>query len=320
MPRTARLDSPGLLQHVIFRGVDRCDIFHDDADRRKFLRNLSKLLIQIDVECFAWSLMTSHVHLLLRPRRSRLASFMRRLLTAYALYFNRRHQRSGHLFQGRYKSIVCEEDGYLLELVRYIHLNPLRAGLVSELAALAAYPWCGHSIILGNGVLEGQVVDEVLGLFGKNRGVAIRHYSRFIADGVKQGKRDDLSSSGRRRTNRAEDGYDERILGSKSFIEELRTRQDLKDELAAPIDLDDLIDRVFVRYGVNPAALRPKTRVAGIAEVRSVVCYLGVRHLERSGVEVGRRLGLSRSGVSVAAGRGEQLVKDDPTLLSLIDK
>src|SRR5512133_41967 len=135
MPRTARLDLPDLLQHVIVRGVDRCDIFRDDQDRRRFLNSFSKLLVQAGTECLAWSLMTNHFHLLLRPRGTRLAPFMRRLLTGYAIYYNLRHKRSGHLFQNRYKSIVCEEGTYLLELVRYIHLNPLRARIVEDISS-----------------------------------------------------------------------------------------------------------------------------------------------------------------------------------------
>jgi hypothetical protein len=93
---------------------------------------------------------------------------MRRLLTAYAIYFNRRYDRSGHLFQNRYRSIVCDEDAYLHELVRYIHLNPLRAGVVKELNELDEYPWCGHAVVMGKKVLPGQAVNEVLELFANN--------------------------------------------------------------------------------------------------------------------------------------------------------
>lgn len=320
MPRAARLDIPDLLQHVIIRGVDRCDIFRDDADRKRFLVNLSKLLVQTGTECLAWSLMTNHVHLLLCPRRIRLATFMRRLLTGYAIYFNLRHKRSGHLFQNRYKSIVCEEDAYLLELVRYIHLNPLRAGLVTDLSALDDYDWSGHGVVMGNGELKGQVVDDVLTLFANRRGVARRRYRQFIADGVTLGKRDDLTSSGRRRTNLLDGPYDDRILGSGDFIEELGTRRELAPDILTSIGIRELIGKVCDRFAVEPDALRLWTRAAGIAEVRSIVCYLAVRHIGQNGVEVGRHLGLSRSGVSVAAGRGEQLLKNDPSLLMLIDK
>jgi putative transposase len=137
MPRTARLDLPDLLQHV--RGVDRCDIFRDDHDRRRFLSGFSKLLVKTGTDCLAWSLMTNHF----RPSVSRLTPFMRRLLTGYASYCNLRQKRSDHLFQNRYKSIACDEGAYLLELVRYIHLNPLRARIVVNLAAPVAKPQLG---------------------------------------------------------------------------------------------------------------------------------------------------------------------------------
>lgn len=319
MPRVARLDIPGLLQHVIFRGVDRCAIFRDDEDRSRFLRNLSKLLVQTSTECFAWSLMTNHVHLLLCPRQTKLAPFMLRLLTGYATYFNLRHQRAGHLFQNRYKSIVCDEDAYLLELVRYIHLNPLRAGLVADLAALDNYPWSGHAVIVGNSKLEGQVVDDILVFFSKKRGEASRLYHQFIADGVTQGKREDLTSSGRRQTKIHDDLYDDRILGNGDFIEEIRARQELMPVFSAKLGIHELISRVCKHFALDPEILRRKTRAAGIAEARSIVCYLAVRLIGHNGVEVGQQLGLSRSGVSVAAGRGEPLVKNDPVLLTLID-
>src|SRR5689334_22161409 len=122
MPRAPRLDISHLLHHVIVRGIDRRDIFLDDEDRLRFLQRLSELLEETHTRCFAWSLMSNHLHLLLMPTAQPLATLMRRLLTAYAVYYNRKSSRSGHVFQNRYKSILCEEESYLLELVRYIHL------------------------------------------------------------------------------------------------------------------------------------------------------------------------------------------------------
>jgi len=133
MPRKARLDIPGLLQHVIVCGIERRKIFIDDKDRSLFLDRLTSLLEETDTDCFAWSLIPNHFHLLLRPNRFELKLFMRRLLTGYAINLNYRHSRDGHVFQNRYKYVVCEEM-YLLELVRYIHLNPL--GLSSFLIYL----------------------------------------------------------------------------------------------------------------------------------------------------------------------------------------
>ncbi|MCD4825291.1 MAG: transposase [Phycisphaerae bacterium] len=149
MPRQARLDAPGLLQHVVARGIERRKIFWDDQDRQSFLERLALILDETQTQCYAWALIPNHFHLLLRTSLTPLSKVMRRLMTGYAVTFNKRHKRSGHLFQNRYKSVVCEEDPYLLELIRYIHLNPLRAGLVKDLKELDKYPWTGHSAILG---------------------------------------------------------------------------------------------------------------------------------------------------------------------------
>ena len=149
MPRQPRLDAPGVLQHVMARGIERRKIFWDDKDRTSFLERFAVILEETQTQCYAWSLIPNHFHLLLRTGPTPLKKVMGRLMTGYAVTFNKRHNRSGHLFQNRYKSVICEEDPYLLELIRYIHLNPLRAGLVKDLKELDKYPWTGHSTILG---------------------------------------------------------------------------------------------------------------------------------------------------------------------------
>lgn len=135
-------------------------------------------------------LLSNHIHLLLMPASTTLSSFMRRLLTGYAVSFNRHNKRSGHLSQNRYKSIVCEEEAYLLELVRYIHLNPLRAGMVKCFEELDQYPWSGHAVLLGNRTLAGQETEAVLERFGQTLGTAQAMYRQFVADGIKDGRRD----------------------------------------------------------------------------------------------------------------------------------
>jgi REP element-mobilizing transposase RayT len=132
------------------RGIERRKLFRGDKDRSAFLDCLADILEETQTQCYAWALIPNHFHLLLRNRPTPLSNVMRRLMTGYAVTFNKRHKRSGHLFQNRYKSIVCEEDPYLLELIRYIHLNPLRAKLVQDLKELDKYPWTGHSTILGH--------------------------------------------------------------------------------------------------------------------------------------------------------------------------
>lgn len=159
MPRQPRLDAPGLLQHVMARGIERRKLFRDDKDRKAFLDRLADIVEETQTQCYAWALIPNHFHLLLRTGPTPLSKVMRRLMTGYAMNFNKRHKRTGHLFQNRYKSVVCEEDPYLLELIRYIHLNPLRAKLVQDLEELDKYPWAGHSVILGR--RKNPLVPEV---------------------------------------------------------------------------------------------------------------------------------------------------------------
>jgi REP element-mobilizing transposase RayT len=146
---------------------NRRKIFFDDPDRDDFLDRLGDILSDRKTPCFAWAFMTNHLHLLLRTGTAPIATVMRRLLTGYAVSFNRRHRRHGHLFQNPYKSILSEEDPYLLELVRYIHLNPLRAKIVRDIKALNKYPYCGHYALMGKAESRLQDVDTILNLFGE---------------------------------------------------------------------------------------------------------------------------------------------------------
>ena len=142
MPRGARLDAPGTLHHVMLRGMERGNIVYEDEDREDFLARMGAHAQATGTGVYAWALMDNHAHILIRSGTEGLPVFMRCFLTGYAVAFNRRHRRYGHLFQNRYKSIVCEEDAYFKELVRYIHLNPLRAGIVGSMNALDRYGWC----------------------------------------------------------------------------------------------------------------------------------------------------------------------------------
>jgi REP element-mobilizing transposase RayT len=145
MPRGPRLDAPGVLHHVMARGIERREIFEDDADRQAFVVRLEGALRHTGGAVYAWCVLPNHVHLLVRSGWATVGRMMQSLLGGYAGAFNRRHRRSGHLFQNRFKSVLVEEDAYLLELVRYIHLNPVRAGLVAAGGALDRYPWTGHA-------------------------------------------------------------------------------------------------------------------------------------------------------------------------------
>ena len=162
MPRQRRLDVAGVIHHVIVRGLERRVLFQDDADRNEFLRRLEKALAETKCICYAWSLIPNHFHLLIRTGTEPLSALMRKVLTGYAVYFNKRHRRHGYLYQNRYKSILCQEDAYFLELVRYIHLNPVRSRLVKGIGGLDRYRWSGHSALVGRYKRPWQQTGEVL--------------------------------------------------------------------------------------------------------------------------------------------------------------
>ena len=323
MPRLARLDITGLLQHVIVRGIERRDIFNDDHDRQLFVDRLFSLLSETGVRCYAWALLSNHFHLLLMPTFTSLSYFMRRLLTGYAVSFNRRNKRSGHLFQNRYKSIVCEEEPYLLELVRYIHLNPLRAGMVTSLEELDLYPWSGHAVLIGKRQLDAQETGSILERFGKNTTTARRNYRQFVSEGIKAGRRDDLVGGGLKRSqgerpNNEYESFDERVLGGGDFVDGLKQECTLRDKMKSVISLTRLLEIVSATLMLDPDLVRRPSKSRAPAAARAIICHLAIFELGYNGQEVGKFLHLGPTGVSLASRRGEKILKSDPAMLNEI--
>jgi REP element-mobilizing transposase RayT len=180
----------------MMRGLERRVIFTDDVDRADFVARLATLAEAGAFLVYAWALLPNHAHLLLRTGTRPLPRRMRSLLTGYAGAVNRRHQRVGHLFQNRYKSILVEADAYLRELVRYLHLNPLRAQVVATLRALDRSPWTGHSALLGTVPRPWQDTRTILTQFGAPPARARRAYRAFLAAGIPQGRRPELQGGG----------------------------------------------------------------------------------------------------------------------------
>lgn len=317
---------PGLLQHVMVRGIEKRDIFLDDKDRSAFLERLSHLLVKSGTDCFAWTLMSNHFHLLLRPNKTRLSTLMRRLLTGYAVVFNLRHNRTGHLFQNRYKSIVCEEDSYLLELVAYIHLNPLRGHLVTSVGKLEHYKWCGHRGIMGHAPLAGHAIDEVLNFFGTDPRAARANYLQLVKDRANLGRRDELVGGGLKRFlllsgTHEYQAWDDRVLGSGEFVEQLwQQTEHPEGPSRQQLPLDDLISKVAAIFKVEVAALTNGSRNRLVAEARGVVCYIAGRKLGFRGVEIAKALNVSPSGVVKDARRGEDVCNANNELKALFEK
>ena len=334
MPRKARIDAPGALHHIIVRGINRRKIFFEDSDRDDFLDRLGNILPESQTACFAWSFMTNHLHLLLKTGTVPITTVMRRLLTGYAVCFNLRHRRSGHLFQNRYKSILCEEAPYLLDLVRYIHLNPLRAGIVDELKELDAYPYCGHSTILGNVKRNFQDIGYVLALFGGKIVQARKHYREFVEKGISAGRRPDLVGGGIVRSaggwgalkairkNESRMKGDERILGGGDFVDSVLTaaQEDLDRKykrLSEGYGLEWLVGRVTGLFGISEKEILTGGKQRKIVRARSVLCYWGTCELGISSAEISAKLHIASSTASESVARGRRIV--DEQGLELLD-
>lgn len=327
MPRHARLDTPGALQHIIVRGVERQRIFRDDEDRVSFLARVGRVLTESATACYAWALMPNHAHFLLQTGRVSLSTVMRRLLTGYAVTFNRRHRRHGPLFQNRYKSILCELEPYLLELVRYIHLNPLRGKLVEGLDELDRYPYAGHSALMGKRVNEWQAVDAVLGHFAEGERAARRAYRTFVADGIPLGRRPELVGGGlvrslggwtavksRRGASRRMKG-DERILGDSAFV--LQTLAAAEEELERVeqlarrrVDLESAARQAAAAFGLEADTILGPDRLHAVASARSLFCYWAIRELGQTATALARRLRRTQGAVSIAVRRGERIARE----------
>ncbi|MBI9086968.1 MAG: transposase [Desulfobacterales bacterium] len=321
MPRKARIDAPGALHHIIARGIEKKPIFHDDNDRLNFLERFGTILDETGTPCLAWALMPNHVHLLLKTGLAPISKVMRRLLTGHAQQFNRRHRRHGHLFQNRYKSFLCEEETYLKELVRYIHLNPVRGGGVRNMKQLKRYPFCGHGTLMGALEYTWQDAPSVLKRFGKNIGEARERYSLFVSDGVSMGRRPELVGGG---LIRSVGGWselkalrdtgrhvfsDERILGSSDFAEFalMHAREQLDKEAmakAAGLDLEMVTEAVSHLFDQAPDLIRSASRKGTVARTRSLICWFAVERLGIRAVEVAKRLDLTPSSVSKLVSRG----------------
>ena len=315
MPRGPRLDAPGTLHHVIVRGIEKRVIVENDKDRENFVTRMGSIALDTETSIYAWALMTNHAHILLRSSTAGLSTFMRRFLSGYAISYNRRHRRYGHLFQNRYKSIVCEEDLYFKELVRYLHLNPLRAGLVETLAKLDRYKWSGHSVIMNRCQNEWQDRHYVLKWFGRKERDAKKSYKEFVEKGITLGKRPDLTGGGLIRSmggwsivkamgnSGLKEESDARILGSGEFVSDLikHAEEKVKYQLP-PMELRKFITAEIEiqckKEKVAVTLLQSGSRRPPLPRLRRAIALKLINEYGVSLAETARRLGISTSGVA----------------------
>ena len=272
MARKPRIQFEGAFYHIIVRGNQRQDIFLDEADRLRYLEQLHRYKNKCGFLLYAYVLMTNHVHLLIETPNDLISRIMQMINFTYTQYFNRKYAKVGHLFQGRYTSYLCDKDSYLLSLVRYIHNNPVRAGLAKD---AGAYAWSSHGDYL-KGIKCLVDTDKVLRLFSERRGIAKRKYTEFM-----NADEPDKSLS-------PYAVYEQQIVGDERFIEEVEKRVESLEKRANKIPIKDLVLAIEKETGIGLLEMVARKRGERLRMARGILVSLaregGYNTMELQGI------------------------------------
>ena len=284
MARRPRVFAPGLLYHVIVRGNQRRQTFRADDDYKVYLDRLDKYRAQCRVRIYAYCLMPNHVHLLVESGAIPLAKFMQGLQQSYTQYFNRRYRKVGHLFQGRYKAIICERDKYLQALIRYIHLNPVRAKLATR---PERYRYSGHHSYLNPGTAKIVETAPILKLMGGKKG-----YERFVLEGIGESHNEEYYAVA-----------DQRFLGEEGFGEEISREEDEATLRKKKKPIESALKEIARRVEARPELLRGPDRRWEITMKRAQAVAVLVRENGYTVSEVAKYLGRDQANISMMLSR-----------------
>jgi putative transposase len=320
MARKRRIEFPGAFYHVLARGNNRQKIFKDEEDYRVYIQRLKRYHERYKFILYAYVLMPNHIHLLIQTGIFPLSKVMQGLQQSYTYYFHRKYQTVGHLFQGRYKAILCERDAYLLELVRYIHLNPVRAGLVNN---PDSYPWSSHLVYLG--YLDQPYVenDLVLEMLSDDESEQSKIYWQFIADGIAKEHQDTFY-----------DVIDQRLLGNPEFVSRVKQRvenkiQNKEEEKRNTIQnlllvknktLPEILNIVSEITAVPPNSILGKSREQYTSDARCLFAYVSIRHAGIGNKSVAKFLKRDPSSITFMIHKTEDKINKDWVLYDSLGK
>lgn len=267
MARKPRIHNPGACYHVILRGNARQDVFFDDEDRSRFY-----LFVQEGIERFgygvhAFCLMTNHIHMTIQVGEKPLSQIMQNLSARYTRWVNWRHGRIGHLFQGRYKAIMIDADSYLVQLVAYIHLNPVRAGIVRK---CEEFEWSSHRAYVGTDSIPWLTTAAVLSHFSKKPARARGRFNKYVGERSEEGHRDDFHGMG---------GCDPRVFGEDSFVDDVLRKAG--SQPVKKVDIDTVLNMVERVYGIKGSELSKPGQDRRLSEARSMAAW-GVKEMTSS--------------------------------------
>jgi putative transposase len=316
MPRKARINQPGLSHHIMTRTFNDTVLFVDDEDRKFYLSCLSKRIKETGFLCYAWVLMDTHVHLLIKTTEQPLWKLMKPLNCDYAHYYNKKYQRRGPLFSDRFKSIATQDQYYLERIIRYIHFNPLRAGICRTMKQLDRYPWSGHRLLIGGEKGGFQETVQVVRRFGRKTNEARATYRKFMEAGLKTNDDEIVSMI---RTNNA--GKQDRnsagywVIGDAEFQKKV-IENDRNSRLAISqcrregISLKDVLKRTAEKTGVDAKMILCRSKRTPHSSARMIFCFFA-RELGFPTIETGTFLGIQQAAVSNAARKGAELAKEE---------
>lgn len=304
MARKPRIHFPSALYHVILRGNAGDPIFFSDQDRYRLYHIFQYAVERFDCRIHAFCLMRNHIHLVVQTGDIPLSRIMQNVSLRYTKWINYSQSRTGHLFQGRYKALLIDADAYLLELVRYVHLNPVRAGIV---AAADEYPWSGHGAYLGKELMPWFTTDYVLSMFSTDAEQARKAYDSFVKDGIGEGKRNEFHSG----------TCEGRILGSDSFTDEILSMVDQKSE--QEYSLAEVIATVCTHFHISEELLKAAGKTRPMTEARAVAAAIvqAAPHLRLT--DLTKLLGRDISALGKAAQRIAGDVKKRRIVSELVD-
>jgi REP element-mobilizing transposase RayT len=307
MARKPRIHVPGGVYHVLLRGNAGQDIFFDDEDRYHFYLLLQEGTSRFGHRIHGFCLMNNHVHLAVQVGEEPLSKIMQNLSFRYTRWVNRKQKRIGHLFQGRYKAILVEHDSYLLELVRYIHLNPVRAKMVRQ---PGSYPWSGHRCYLGKDTLPWLHTDWVLSQFGKRLNTCRKRYEEFVRAGRGEGYRAEFHGGGK----------DQRVLGEERFVKKVLDTEVYQPYKPQQIKFNDLVRQVCKEYDLTEEDLVTPSRNRYASEARQVIGWLALKTDNITLTEVARHFGRDVTTLSRGVRRMEENISKSKSFARKMDR
>jgi putative transposase len=299
MARRPRFFAAGVLYHVIVRGNQRQKTFTSDSDYQAYIERLARYRKKYSYVVHAYCLMSNHVHLLVESSEQPLAKFMQGLQQSYSQYFNLKHRKTGHLFEGRYKAIICEKDEYLLALIRYIHLNPVRAGMVK---VPDRYRHSGHHAYLQGKATEIIDPGKVLSMLG-GKGA----YRRFVHDGVGDGHKEEYYAV-----------EDQRFLGGEGFGEKMLKKEPRR--ASSRRSIDTAARELAKLVGIEIQALRSPDRSWAVSKARTITAYVLSRRLSYRLSEVSAYFGRDMATVATLLARLSERMQSDETQRRKLDR